>query len=327
MKLNIHQIRDCARGAARVEQVGENIALRRFTAQQEEMYKNRDKDFYSKTFATAGVNLVFTTDSPTLGLSVDITRRSSRNYYGLTVFADGRVVGRLDGQVESVGATVNRTGSFCLGEGVKQVKILLPWSAAALLRYVELAPGSSFVPVKAERTMLIFGDSITQGYDAVHPENAYAYRLAEYFKADARNKAIGGEVFWPELALAADDMEPEVISVAYGTNDWSKTDHQTLTDNSRAFFHNLRACYPSARILVLAPIWRADKDLEKPAGQFSWVAEHLKTVAGEVGGQFISCYDFVPKEPAMFADLRLHPNDEGFEHYADNLLKTLKTGE
>jgi hypothetical protein len=29
----------------------------------------------------------------------------------------------------------------------------------------------------------------------------------------------------------------------------------------------------------------------------------------------------------MFADLRLHPNDEGFEHYADNLLKTLKTGE
>ena len=35
-------------------------------------------------------------------------------------------------------------------------------------------------------------------------------------------------------------------------------------------------------------------------------------------------FDFVPKEEKYFADLRLHPNDTGFEHYFKNLYKEIE---
>ena len=38
----------------------------------------------------------------------------------------------------------------------------------------------------------------------------------------------------------------------------------------------------------------------------------------------ISGFDFVPKDEKYYADLRLHPNDEGFEYYAENLYKEIK---
>ena len=38
----------------------------------------------------------------------------------------------------------------------------------------------------------------------------------------------------------------------------------------------------------------------------------------------ISGTDFVPHDISYFADLRLHPNDKGFAHYAENLYQAVK---
>ena len=38
----------------------------------------------------------------------------------------------------------------------------------------------------------------------------------------------------------------------------------------------------------------------------------------------ISGFDFVPMDEKYYADLKLHPNDEGFEYYAENLYKEIK---
>ena len=47
-------------------------------------------------------------------------------------------------------------------------------------------------------------------------------RLADALGAEEVNKAIGGECFFPELAATKEDFQPEYITVAYGTNDWSR---------------------------------------------------------------------------------------------------------
>ena len=39
----------------------------------------------------------------------------------------------------------------------------------------------------------------------------------------------------------------------------------------------------------------------------------------------ISGFDFVPKDEKYFGDLRLHPNDEGFDHYVENLYGKIKS--
>ncbi len=52
MKLNLSQIKDITLGAVRIEEIDNRIHFYRFTKAQEELYKNRNANFYRKTFAT-----------------------------------------------------------------------------------------------------------------------------------------------------------------------------------------------------------------------------------------------------------------------------------
>lgn len=323
MKLTLEQIRSIALGVARVEETDGRIHLMRFTKAQELMYKERQTDFYEKTFATAGVTLEFETDSRCLGLSLEVTQASSRKFFNHSIFVNGNRIGEVYGEMEK-GVTLACEKSFTLGEGMKRVEILFPWSAASCICAMTLDDGAVLRPVQKKCTMLQFGDSITHGYDALLPENSYASQIAHWLDANAINKAIGGEVFCPALAQLQDAVQPELITVAYGTNDWSKTGRQVFQENSLEFYRSLRKHYPGAKIVALAPIWRADMDLEKPAGLFRDVARHLASIAREVENmEFVDCFDFVPKDPQYFMDLRLHPNDAGFAHYSDGLRRQL----
>lgn len=44
-----------------------------------------------------------------------------------------------------------------------------------------------------------YGDSITQGYDALFPSYSYINRFSMYLDAFIYNKAIGGDIFRPAL--------------------------------------------------------------------------------------------------------------------------------
>ena len=67
--------------------------------------------------------------------------------------------------------------------------------------------------------MLVYGDSITHGYDALAPSKAYSVSVPFTLSANAINKAIGGEIFFPTLARIKSNINPDYITVAYGTND------------------------------------------------------------------------------------------------------------
>lgn len=324
MILTLEQIRAVALGIDRADMEGDLITLHRFTREQEEMYKVRNQDFYAKTFATSGVMLEFDTDSSFLHLEFAVTRASSRPGFAHTVFVNGRVVGRVEGSLEPGAKNAPFGGSFDLGQGSKRVRVHFPWGAASRIRKVELSDGSTLKAVPRRGKMLVFGDSITQGYDASVPEKSYASQIIEHIGLDGINKAIGGEVFCPELARIQDAFQPEVITVAYGTNDWSKTDRQTLWTNSRLFYKALRENYPQAKIYALAPIWRADRDADKPAGPFGDIPGLFASIVEEIGNaQLIDCIDFLPQDVHLYSDLRLHPNDDGFAWYGKKLCQVI----
>ena len=51
-----------------------------------------------------------------------------------------------------------------------------------------------------------------------------------------------------------------------------------------------------------------------------WVIEKIKLAVKDLKNvTVVRCFDMVPKDAAFFADLRLHPNDAGFDHYFQNL--------
>lgn len=334
MKLTLEQLRQAAWGAVEVTQTPGGIRFYRFTAKQRAMYLERAERFGFRSLATAGIKLVLRTDSPWLRLRVRTEPGVlTRSYYAFVVEADGRTVGRLQNfsapilEPEAVTAEYPlgpAEGDFPLGVGEKTVSIHFPWTVQVRLEAVELADGAMIQPIRPEKRMLMFGDSITQGWDAMDPRSRYAARLAGFLGMEEINKAIGGEMFFPELALTRDPLTPDLISVAYGSNDFAHQGNETLfRQNCRAFYHNLRQTYPTTPILALAPIWR--KDQEGGFGAFHRVADGIRAAVEDLEQvHVIDCYSFVPQDLYYFSDGRTHPNERGFGVYSARLLEAVR---
>ena len=334
MKLTFEQIRGISTGAVRFEEDENGIRLHRFTEEQEKLYEETDIEFYNRSQSTAGVKLGFKTNSKSLFIKTKIVPRYCRRYFSFDVFVNGQVIGYLDNfaDTENMGEYINTKlrreefeKMFELGEGEKTVQVYLPWSVQAIIEEISLDDNASFEPVKSKKTLLAFGDSITQGMDAMRPTNRYVTRLANFLDADEVNKGISGAFYFPELAEAKDDLNPNYITVAYGTNDWSKKGRDIFKVNSKAFYQALRKNYPNTPICAITPIWRADCREERKYGMFEDVEKDIReAVKGMDKVTVVRGYDLVPKDPSYFGDARLHPNDNGFKEYFENLSKEVK---
>lgn len=323
MKLTFEQIKAITKGAAYVEEQDGAIHFHRFTKEQEEMYFHHSESFHKKTFCTAGIRLEFATNSTTLGLEVTVFPGSSRVFFNHEIFVNGTRIGLLGSDSTNVGTF---SGSYVLGDGEKTVCVYFPWSVGSALLALTLDDGATLHPVSKKRTMLLYGDSITHGYDACDPSHAYATRLTDALEAEARNKAIGGEVFWGALAEVSDEICPDVITVAYGTNDWSKCSKESFETECRTFYEALSRRNPQAKIFAITPIWRAD--LHRGAtkvGLFDDVAAHIrKTTAALPNVTVIDGINLLPHNTGLFSDQYLHPNDEGFGYYFASLYREIQ---
>ncbi len=334
MKLDIEKIREITTGAVRIEEENSFISFFRFTKEQEELYKVRNDDFYMKSFSASGIRFSFITDSENLLIKVRMSQASSRKYFSLDVFKDGEYLESLDNFSDrELSGDYSKTDcplgdfskNFKLGDGKKNVCIHLPWSAKAEFEGIYVDKGSLVEAVKPKKTLLAFGDSITQGYDALRPHNRYISKLSDFLEAEEVNKAIGGEIFFPDLADTKESFVPDLITVAYGTNDWNSIDCETFRKNCRGFLGNLSKNYPDVKIFVLTPIWRKEIDEKREFGEFGKVEEIIEEIAKDYENiKVISGFDFIPHEEKYFGDLRLHPNDEGFELYAENLYEKIR---
>ncbi len=206
-----------------------------------------------------------------------------------------------------------------------KIEIFFPIFCAITLK--SLYAKENINAVFSDRPKLIcFGDSITQGFFAQNPTGNYVYRLAELLGFDALNQGVGGFVFSPDILLEAQTLaKPDLVTVAYGTNDWRYAENYTsfITD-IKAFFVRLNELYYDIPIFVITPIWRSDINEITNIGSFKQVAEVISSEA--------SCYKnitvidgltLIPHEKRYFADKWLHPNEEGFSLMASRLAQEI----
>ena len=315
---------DVARGFAEVAESGGEWTFHRFLPGQAAAYLDAgNEDFHAKTFATAGVRLAFRTDAASLSFGYRFAHGSSRRFGFFDVCVDGALVAHVGLDEDDGGRHVAEIALG--GPGAKDVDVYFPWSRQAFVSRLALRGATFAEPRRRPRTMLCFGDSITQGYDARHPSLAYAEALARFLDADPVNKAIGGDVFFPDLLRERDPFDPDVVLVAYGTNDWSHREPADVRRCAAAFFGRLSALYPAARILAVTPLWRADADKATAFGQDVRCIDALvrECCAGIPRVDVVSGYDLVPHLPEFFSDRYLHPNDFGFAAYAQALCARL----
>ena len=335
MKLTKNQLVEISHGAVRVTEENGKVSFFRFTKEQQELYKNLQREsFYLKTFTTAGIRLELQTDSSSLFIKVNVSSATTRSYFAIDVCVNGEIIGSINNfdEVDMTGDYTKKEyplGSFAknfeLGSGEKTVTIYLPWSVPTEIEEISIDDGAFVKPVEKNKKILVFGDSITQGYDTLHPSKHHISILSDVLEAEVYNKAIGGERFIPSLVKTDEDFVPDYIIAAYGTNDWANSERNKFESDCKEFYISLSHKYPSVKIFAITPIWRKGCNEQNICGSFSSVADYIEEVTKELDNVYcLNGFDLVPHQEGLYGDLRLHPNDNGFAQYADNLYNAIK---
>lgn len=321
MKPSFDLIRSAAFGTERVEQKDGKIQFFRFTKAEEEVYKNGERvDFYEKTFCTSGVRLSFKSDTKKLSFFYELLNRPSRKYAYFDVFCNGALYRHFGCETEEI---TSASVSVTFPEGEKDIEIYFPWTAKTVISDFEIDDGASFIPTKRKITMINYGDSITQGYDAAYPSLSYASVISRLLDADSVNKAIGGERFCPELLVEANG-KPDIVTVAYGINDWANYTYDYIKERSRKFYKRVSELYPESKIFVITPINYLNSGVSDFGAPAIEVDKLLRENCRDLPNvTVIRGWYFTPDLPEFYYDKVLHPNDLGFSLYAENLYKEM----
>ena len=141
-----------------------------------------------------------------------------------------------------------------------------------------------------------------------------------------RNKAIAGTTTFPEMAQLESPYDPDYVLVAYGSNDWDRHEEAFFAEQYRAMMTLLAEKYPQAPVFVISPIWRGDQETrQRKMGPLSTIEKNIVAIAKDFPNvTVIPGIDLVPHDLSRFADAGLHPNDEGYGLYFQNLWPKLQ---
>ncbi|MBQ9784831.1 MAG: SGNH/GDSL hydrolase family protein [Clostridia bacterium] len=322
MKLSYEQLKSITCGATHHEACDNGVRFWRMTEAQIKHYRERgDEHQASWAERSAGVRLAFLTDSRTLTFSVDLLPDLTGRHLGFDVYENGVMIAHFGEEGKPVKNCFTK-----LDAGEKLVEIYFPWDKSVILNELCLDDGATIVPHKRSRTLLAFGDSITHGAHAVYPSLSYIHRLARMLDADLENRGVAGDKFSSVIAAEEPFESPDIVTVAYGTNDWSHMSLERFERECPTMLDILAKRYATAQIFVISPIWRADWDRETAIGIplraiYGKLCEYTAAYSNVT---VIDAWNFVPHLPAFFGDGSLHPNDLGFGLYAECLYAEIR---
>ena len=293
----------------------------RFTKKQRDYYASTK--FASKEDASSGIVLECVTDATELKFDYRVVCGSSQKQYYFDLYSDGKMISHA-GERD---VTFPRLGTFRqpLPAGKKHLQLVFPALAGAGVKDVTFAHAAYAEPVKKEKTIVAYGDSITQGYISYFPSVTYTRLLAQALNAELFDLGIGGEVFEPRMTDENYPVKGDVVTVAYGTNDWSHRPAEEIREAAPAFLDRIAAIHAGAKIFVITPIWRKQDGVEeRPFGALNDMRRYLTEEAEKRGMIPVDGTRLVPRYPEFFAPDLLHPNELGFYEYARNLETELK---
>lgn len=319
MQLTFEQIKSITTGAVSIEQEENGIRFYRFNREQRTLYQPRVRFLAEKMLSTAGIRFSFETDSRTLFLRTTVSKGSASNHFSFDLFVNGAHTGSLDNFPDSELGTYEKT--FALGDGAKEVCLYFPWSVATVIEALSLEDGASLKPMLPAKKLLVYGDSITHGNTVRYSCNHYIPRLAQALDAQVLNKAIAGTTSFPEMVCAESPYDPDYVLVAYGSNDWDRHEEAFFAEQYRKMLQTIAENYPRAQVFAISPIWRGDQDIRaRRMGPLCEIERNILAIARDYPNvTVIPGIDLVPHDLQYFADAGLHPNDDGYTFYFQNL--------
>jgi lysophospholipase L1-like esterase len=173
---------------------------------------------------------------------------------------------------------------------------------------------------------LVYGDSVTQGMTCTQPAISNIARCALALDAEAHNLAIGGATADSRLAETVPDIDWDIVSIAYGSNDWNQSlPVAGYVDNSRRLIEVLLRKRPGKPVVLITPVTYAGNPPPNKSGlSLDDYRKALTEMAVNRPGVFLmQGTKLVPDDEKWFVD-KCHTNDAGMELYAKSLLPVLK---
>lgn len=319
----------------------------RFTPKQLEIYADIP-NFRIRSLCTSGVCMDFISDTKYVKFEYKIYDKA-RDWMYFDIYFNDVLADSIGSEPIAQNEGVFKYHISDSTRRRNRITIYLPHLCSCALKNIELSDGSVIdtagssgkMPAseccvdtvgpesdpfsEREKTLLCLGDSITQGMESRRPSMNFAVQLSRQLGMNLINQGVGGYSFRkisldPEIGL-----NPSMIIIAYGTNDWGlcETPERFMIGASE-YINAAAGIFKNSRIAVISPIWRSDFMDPKPAGSFFEISDALKNICEVLPNvKFINGLNLVPHLPGLFTD-GLHPNEEGFMHYTRNLLSSLK---
>ena len=315
MKLTFEQIKSITVGSVNTREQDGGIHFAKCTDKQISEWKNKSQQLGTNSSTTTGVRLDFHTNSQNIAVRVLAGAKYEIKIDGLL----RRQFITESGEVISLALCDELGGK----KDEYRVTVVLPsHGVPGAIEYVELDDDAYVKPHSFDMKMLFIGDSITQGWNSVYDCNSYTYRVSDFFNAESVMQGVGGAYFH-KASFDRIDFDPDVVFMAYGTNDFShfKT-YEELRECASAHMELVAKEYRGKKLFYISPIWRERRE-GKAMGSFEGCRQVLIECAEKYGFEHIDGLTLVPSCPELFQDEYLHPNDLGFSFYSENLIRYL----
>ncbi|HPE95388.1 MAG TPA: SGNH/GDSL hydrolase family protein, partial [Bacillota bacterium] len=213
----------------------------------------------------SGVRLDFYTDSK----NVEITYRVMDSIWatgwtgGFDVYLNGELSRTLN-RLSAKGDLVRVRYSVPEGsEGCNRITVYFPPCLTLSVLNIRLNDGASFAPVKAEKSMLVIGDSITEGSGIELSSTLFSCMVARAYGLDYINQGVSGSTF-SSFAIAGDygDFQPDYILIAFGTNSYGDGSAKLsdiklyIKTGLSAMVTAIKKRFPDAQVIGMLPIAR-----------------------------------------------------------------------
>jgi hypothetical protein len=317
MKLTLCDIQKITVGAVRIWETEDGIRFSKCTQRQVDAWYAQKEILGQRAETTTGIRLDFYTDSSSLELAAHGGNRFELHVNGL--FTEPLPMQTLheEGTVFTFDLRPYHDAS-----GECRVTVVFPSHSVGVLDSISLSDGAGVRRPQYDRKLLFIGDSITQGHDSGIDSFSYAWRVTRMMNAESVIHGVGGGYFH-ESIFDSIPFDPDTVIVAFGTNDFGHyATYEELRAHARGFLSEIAREYGGKEIFAISPIWRA-KNLEKPMGTFDGARDILIEEIEALGIRHIDGMALVPHRTELFADEWLHPNANGFSHYAENLIRLM----
>lgn len=209
----------------------------------------------------------------------------------------------------------------------RKVRIWFPLFTPVSVRNLSCNGQSRSCSETSSSVIYSFGDSITQGFLVGKPSFGYVQTLSLLLDANILNQGVSGYFYNPEILNGFENLPaPQLITVAYGTNDWFMNfSLKEIGEKVTGFYKRLRGLYPSVPVCVITPIWRKDMTKIMESGTLSDVIELIKNIAGQYKNTYvIDGMSISPHCPKLYEDGFLHPGISGNAYMAPRIYKKIR---